>query len=165
MTRLSEIAFGPGFRDFEKWFVGFDDQFDRLNKIAAAAQRNTSSYPPHNVVKTGEFTYKIELAVAGFSDSDLNIEYAENNLTVSGNIQTDETTEIIHQGIANRAFSRTFGLPDDVEVTGSELKNGLLSIYLERIIPEHKKPRTITIGSVPAVESKTQKQLLTENKK
>lgn len=164
MTRMSEIVFGPGFKDFDKWFVGFDDQIDRIHKIAAAAQRNTSSYPPHNVIKTGPTTYKIELAVAGFSDSDLSIEYAENNLLVSGAIQPEADTEIIHQGIANRAFSRTFGLPDDVEVTGSELKNGLLSIYLERIIPEHKKPRTIVIGSVPVLETKTKKQLLNETK-
>lgn len=162
MTRMSEIVFGPGFKDFDKWFVGFDEQIDRINKIAAVAQRNTSGYPPHNVIKTGDNTYKIELAVAGFAPSDLSIEYAENNLQVTGNVQTEETAEIIHQGIANRAFSRTFGLPDEVEVTGSELKNGLLSIYLERIVPEHKKPRTIAISTIPLEINVDTQQLLQE---
>jgi molecular chaperone IbpA len=162
MTGLSQIAFGPGFKDFEKFFVGFDDHIQHLNELANAVTRNSTGYPPYNITKTGELSYAIQLAVAGFEEKDIEIEYAENKLTVKGNILANpDAQEIIHQGIANRDFTRSFALNDEVEVRGAELRNGLLTIALERIIPEHKKPKKISISTVPAIKAK-QKELLTE---
>lgn len=162
MTALSHLAFGPGFKDFEKFFVGFDDHINHLNELANAVTRNSTGYPPYNITKTGELSYAIQLAVAGFEEKDIEIEYAENKLTVKGNILANsEAQEIIHQGIANRDFTRTFALNEDVEVRGAELRNGLLTIALERIIPEHKKPKKISIGTVPTIKARN-KELLTE---
>jgi molecular chaperone IbpA len=162
MTALSHLAFGPGFKDFEKFFVGFDDHINHLNDLANAVTRNSTGYPPYNITKTGELSYAIQLAVAGFEEKDIEIEYAENKLTVKGNILANsEAQEIIHQGIANRDFTRTFALNEDVEVRGAELRNGLLTIALERIVPEHKKPKKISIGTVPTIKARN-KELLTE---
>ena len=162
MTALSHLAFGPGFKDFEKFFVGFDDHINHLNELANAVTRNSTGYPPYNITKTGELSYAIQLAVAGFDEKDIEIEYAENKLTVKGNILANsEAQEIIHQGIANRDFTRTFALNEDVEVRGAELRNGLLTIALERIVPEHKKPKKISIGTVPTIKARN-KELLTE---
>jgi molecular chaperone IbpA len=162
MTALSHLAFGPGFKDFEKFFVGFDDHINHLNELANAVTRNSTGYPPYNITKTGELSYAIQLAVAGFEEKDIEIEYAENKLTVKGNILANsEAQEIIHQGIANRDFTRTFALNEDVEVRGAELRNGLLTIALERIVPEHKKPKKISIGTVPTIKARN-KELLTE---
>ena len=162
MTALSHLAFGPGFKDFEKFFVGFDDHINHLNELANAVTRNSTGYPPYNITKTGELSYAIQLAVAGFEEKDIEIEYAENKLTVKGNILANsEAQEIIHQGIANRDFTRTFALNDEVEVRGAELRNGLLTIALERIVPEHKKPKKISIGTVPTIKARN-KELLTE---
>ena len=162
MTALSHLAFGPGFKDFEKFFVGFDDHISHLNELANAVTRNSTGYPPYNITKTGELSYAIQLAVAGFEEKDIEIEYAENKLTVKGTILANsEAQEIIHQGIANRDFTRTFALNEDVEVRGAELRNGLLTIALERIVPEHKKPKKISIGTVPTIKARN-KELLTE---
>ena len=162
MTGLSQIAFGPGFKDFEKFFVGFDDHISHLNELANAVSRNSTGYPPYNITKTGDLSYAIQLAVAGFEEKDIEIEYAENKLTVKGNILANsEAQEIIHQGIANRDFTRTFALNEDVEVCGTELRNGLLTVALERIVPEHKKPKKISIGTVPTIKARN-KELLTE---
>ena len=162
MTALSHLAFGPGFKYFEKFFVGFDDHINHLNELANAVTRNSTGYPPYNITKTGELSYAIQLAVAGFEEKDIEIEYAENKLTVKGNILANsEAQEIIHQGIANRDFTRTFALNEDVEVRGAELRNGLLTIALERIVPEHKKPKKISIGTVPTIKARN-KELLTE---
>jgi molecular chaperone IbpA len=107
------------------------------------------NYPPYNIVKTGENTYDIELALAGFSKDDINVEYADNVLYIRSVKQAENEKEIndaiLHRGISKRMFSKSFTVSDDVEVKGAELKDGLLKISLERIIPESKKPRTIKI--------------------
>lgn len=161
MTNLSRIAFGPGFKDFEKFFIGYDDLFDRLNEIADAAHRNSSGYPPYNIYKVDETHSAIEIAVAGFSEEELDIELVENQLTVKGNKVPASVKEYSHQGLAARDFTRTFGLGEHVHVAGAELKNGLLTIALERIVPEHKLPKKIVIGSIPTIKA-PQKELLTE---
>lgn len=158
---MKELFFGPGFKDFDKFFVGFDNHFDHLNQLAEAVSRNSSGYPPYNITKTGDQTYAIDLAVAGFCEQDIDIEYAENKLTVKGNLSCPDGLEYVHRGIANRDFTRTFALNEDVEVRGAELKNGLLTIALERVIPEHKKPKKISIGAIPTIKADT-KELLTE---
>ena len=107
------------------------------------------NYPPYNIVKTGENTYDIELALAGFSKNDIDVEYENNVLTVKSIKKAENVQEgnngMLHQGISKRLFSKSFTVSDDVEVKGAELKDGLLKISLERIIPESKKPRTIKI--------------------
>tara|TARA_Y100001970_G_scaffold287614_1_gene412726 strand:- start:300 stop:659 length:360 start_codon:yes stop_codon:yes gene_type:complete len=106
------------------------------------------NYPPYNIVKTGENTYDIELALAGFSKDDIDVEYENNVLTVKSIKKAEEVQEndaVLHRGISKRMFSKSFTVSDDVEVKGAELKDGLLKVSLERIIPESKKPRTIKI--------------------
>ena len=128
--------------------VGFDRLFSLLDQ--AAGVENAPSYPPYNIERTAENAYRITIAVAGFSDADLSIESKENALTVRGEKQAsdeDGQREVLHQGIAARAFERRFQLADYVQVTGASLENGLLHIDLVREIPEAKKPRLIPIGA------------------
>ncbi len=125
--------------------IGFDHLADLLDSIG---QPDTvQSYPPYNIERTDENKYRISLAVAGFSEKDLAIETREGVLTVQGK-RTPETekTHYLHQGIAGRSFERRFQLAENVEIRGAELVNGLLHIELERIVPEEKKPRRISIG-------------------
>ena len=131
--------------------VGFDDIFDNFERMFDGDVMNIPqvNYPPYNIVKTGENTYDIELALAGFSKDDINVEYENNVLTVKSIKKADEKDEqangVIHRGISKRMFTKSFTVADDVEVKGAELKDGLLKVSLERIIPESKKPRTIKI--------------------
>jgi molecular chaperone IbpA len=134
-------------KDFDKFFVGFDDQFNRLAKVHDDLTKNIPSYPPYNIKKTGENTYQIELAVAGFGKSQIEVKVEDEKLIIKGDTTSDESAEdnFLFQGIANRAFTRTFALNDQVEVQSASLINGLLKIALERIIPEHKKPKQIEV--------------------
>ena len=129
--------------------VGFDRLFSMLDGFDAS----TPGYPPYNIERTGENDYRITIAVAGFGDSDLSIEAKENALTVKGEKQArkdEQVGEVLHQGIAARAFERVFQLADYVQVNGASLENGLLHIDLVREIPEAKKPRQIAIGNFKA---------------
>lgn len=131
--------------------VGFDRLFSLLDQVGNG--ESAPSYPPYNIERTDENAYRITIAVAGFSDGDLAIESKENVLTVRGDKTAQEGAEkreILHQGIAARAFERRFQLADYVQVTGASLENGLLHIDLVREIPEAKKPRQIAIGGKPA---------------
>lgn len=160
---LGNIVFGPGFKDFDKFFVGFDDQFNRLYKLHDDITKNIPNYPPYNIRKTGDNTYQIEIAVAGFAKQDIEIELKEDTLIVRGNAATDDTDNVgtfLFKGIANRAFTRTFAIDDQIEVKDAEMFNGMLRILLERIIPEHKKPKKIPVKSK---EEKAGKQLLQED--
>ena len=131
--------------------VGFDDIFDHFERMFDGDVMNIPqvNYPPYNIVRTGDNTYDIELALAGFSKDDINVEYENNVLTVKSIMKADEKDEqangVIHRGISKRMFTKSFTVADDVEVKGAELKDGLLKVSLERIIPESKKPRTIKI--------------------
>jgi len=131
--------------------VGFDNIFDHFERMFDGDVMNIPqvNYPPYNIVKTGENTYDIELALAGFSKNDIDVEYENNVLTVKSIKKAENVQEgnngMLHQGISKRLFSKSFTVSDDVEVKGAELKDGLLKISLERIIPESKKPRTIKI--------------------
>ena len=131
--------------------IGFDNIFDHFERVLDGDVMNipTVNYPPYNIVRTGENTYDIELALAGFSKDDIDVEYENNVLTVRS-IKREETEKeindaILHRGISKRMFTKSFTVADDVEVNGAELKDGLLRVSLERIIPESKKPRTIEI--------------------
>ena len=127
--------------------VGFDRVFSLLDQLTSPEAGQT--YPPYNIERTGEDTYRVTLAVAGFAAPDLNIEVKEGTLTVKGEKANDEkpASDVLYRGIAGRAFERRFQLADHVEVTGAALENGLLHVDLVRQIPEAMKPRTIAIGA------------------
>jgi molecular chaperone IbpA len=132
---------------FYRSTVGFDRLFSLLDSnVGGEAQ----TYPPYNIERTGETTYRVTMAVAGFAENDLSIEAKENTLTVKGEKKTETTekeSEFLYRGIGARAFERRFQLADHVEVKGANLENGLLHIDLVREIPEAMKPRTIAIGN------------------
>lgn len=126
--------------------IGFDHLARMLDE---ASTFETPTYPPYNIERMGEDEYLISLAIAGFSSDDVNIEVKGNDLTITGK-KTDKPEgkkEYLHQGIAGRSFQQTFQLADHVEVKGAELKEGLLQISLQRVVPEAMKPRTIAIQS------------------
>ena len=128
--------------------VGFDRLFNALDSFTGP-DTAASTYPPYNIERLDENEYRITMAVAGFSEDDINIEIKENGLTISGSKVEDETSEdrvFLHQGIAARAFERKFQLADHVEVTGASLEHGLLHVSLKRELPETLKPRTIPIN-------------------
>ena len=128
--------------------VGFDRMFSMLDEFDGV-EDSVSNYPPYNIERTGENAYRISVAVAGFTDADLSIETKENRLAIRGEKQTNEekTGDVLYQGIAARAFERSFQLADYVEVKGASLENGLLHVDLVREIPEAMKPRAIPIAS------------------
>jgi molecular chaperone IbpA len=132
--------------------------FDRLGSLLdtlGSFDGEAPSYPPYNIERVGENDYRISMAVAGFGDSDLNIEVKENTLTVKGEKLTEkEDATYLHRGIASRSFERRFQLADHVVVKGASLENGLLHIDLVREIPEAKKPRNIPIGAAKAEKPK-----------
>ena len=130
--------------------VGFDDMFDHFEHMMDDSffRGTLGNFPPYNIVKTGENTYDVELALAGFNKKDIEVEYKENLLTVKSKKQEetkDEDGNVIHRGISKRMFSKSFTIANDVEVKGAELKDGLLKVSMERIIPEHKKAKQIDI--------------------
>lgn len=147
------------FKDFDKFFVGFDDHFNRIAKMHDDLTKNIPNYPPYNIKKTGDTTYVIELAVAGFAKQDIEIELADGKMVIKGNVQNDDNDDnFLFKGIAARNFTRTFALDDQVEVKNAEMINGMLQVFLERIIPEHKKPKKIEVKE----STKTTKRLLTD---
>ena len=138
MTRLSI------WNDLRPFSVGFDDLFDHFNNQLEIKQ--TVSYPPYNINRIDDLNYQIVMALAGFSKADIDIKYADNQLTIkSVDSEDKEEKETLHRGISKRKFSRTFTLAEDMKVNGAELKDGMLLIELEKIVPEEKKPRTIDI--------------------
>ncbi len=132
--------------------IGFDQIADMMDRVLTndVAQ---PSYPPYNIEKTDADTYRISVAVAGFSEADLSVEVKENSLVVSGKKASDEKERsYLHRGIATRAFERRFALADHVRVTGASHENGMLNIDLKREVPEALKPRRIEISSCKAIE-------------
>lgn len=148
------------FKDFDKFFVGYEDTYNKLTKLHDDITKNIPNYPPYNIRKVEDNKYVIELAVAGFSTSDVEITFEDNKLIVSGKTH-DDADNFLFKGIANRAFTRTFALDDQIVIDNAEMINGMLKIALDRIIPEHKKPRKIEVKNGESKTSK--KQFLTEN--
>ena len=133
--------------------VGFDTMFDRLMNFSPTQQE--SGYPPYNIRKVDDYNYVIEIALAGFSERDIEIEIAEGVLSVRSKVDKDtDETEYVHRGIAKRSFARKFTLADDIIVKGAEFENGLLNITLERVVPDEKKPRIIPITNPNVIEHK-----------
>jgi len=156
--------FGNNFKDADKLFVGFDETFTRLAKMHDDLTKNIPNYPPYNIKKTGDNTYVIELAVAGFAKQDIEIELADGKMIVKGNVQSQDAEDnFLFKGIANRAFTRTFALDDHIEVRDAEMLNGMLKVFLERIIPEHKKPKKIEVKDTSEKSKKSKPELLVED--
>ena len=130
--------------------VGFDSIFEEFDRMLESSDRYSSNYPPYNINKLSENDYKIEVALAGYSKDDIELELKENTLTVRNKnkekVINGENNGLIHKGISTRQFERSFTISEDIKVKNAELKNGLLNIDLERIIPEEKKSRLIEIN-------------------
>lgn len=161
--------------------VGFDDMFKNLEHVTRTVQKNLPSYPPYNIKKVADNKYVIELAVAGFGKQDLEMELKDGVLSIKGHTSLDTLTKdgvdqtYLYKGIADRAFTRQFTLADSIEIKNAELINGMLKVWLENIIPEHKKPKKIDITDkastavndqiTDAVTAESTKQFLSEYEK
>ena len=149
---MTRFDFSPLFRST----VGFDRM---MNMLEANSRSGDEGFPPYNIEKIGDNNYRITMAVAGFRDSDLNVEVRDGTVTVSGSRDSkpDQNRSFLHQGIAARSFRRSFQLADHVSVSGASLENGLLHVDLVREVPEALKPRTIAIvneNTHPQLEKK-----------
>ena len=127
--------------------VGFDDVFNHFESMFDYDMVNVSNYPPYNIVKTGDNKYDVEVALAGFNKKDINVSVENGMLTIESkeDKSKDKDGEVIHKGISKRYFKKSFTISDDVEVKGAELKDGMLRVSMEKIVPEAKKLKTIEI--------------------
>ena len=139
------------FNSLRPFSIGFDNMFDQFESLLSDGGLSAqSNYPPYNIRKAGKDRYAIEVAVAGFNKDDVEVEYEDNLLTVKTKkvdkaVEKDMDGEIIHRGISQRSFSRSFTIADDIKVEGAEIKDGLLTINCEKIVPEQKKRKLIPI--------------------
>jgi len=140
------------FTGLKPFTVGFDDMFDHFDHMVDHLPHMTAanSYPPYDIVKTGSLTYDIQVALAGYSKKDISVNFEDNILKIESvkskqEKEVEDNNGVLHKGIAKRSFSKGFTIADDVEVKGAELKDGLLKVSLEKIVPDHKKARTINI--------------------
>jgi len=139
------------FSNLQPFTVGFDEMFNHLDYLHNHIPHMTADkYPPYNIVKTGSLSYDIEVALAGYSKKDVSVNYEDNVLKIESVKSKDEkevedNDGVLHKGIARRNVMKHCTIPDDREVKGAELKNGLLKVSLEKIVPDHKKARTINI--------------------
>ena len=145
MTRNQIINWEP----FKPFSVGFDNLFDDFDRMLSFNSASINHYPPYNIRKVNDTDYVIELAVAGFGKKDIEVKSVENTLTIKSVDKKQEVLDkdesVLHQGISKRSFTRSFTIADDVVVKGADLKDGLLSVNLEKIIPDEKKPKIINI--------------------
>ena len=144
MVTSRALSLFDNFNQLTPYAVGFDRIFDQLNNYA---QHNATStgFPPYNIRKGGEYTFVIEMALAGFSKNDIEVEIAEGLLTIRSIKENDENDTDIYRGISYRKFNRKFTLADDIVVNDASLENGMLNITLERIVPEERKPKLIKV--------------------
>jgi molecular chaperone IbpA len=126
----------------DPFFIGFNRELSRLN---TAHKTNSQSYPPYDLLKLDEDTYRLSLAIAGFTKDDLKISVDNGTLIIKGEIVEVTDAEVVHKGIAGRKFVRSFALGEYMEVTGAEMKDGMLHIDIDRVVPEEKKPKEIAI--------------------
>ena len=126
-------------------FIGFDHLFDELNRTFTVQKQD--NYPPHNIIRNGEHTYQIELAVAGFDEDELDVQLNGSVLKIIGErkLSDSDTIEYLHRGIAARNFEKTFPLSENVEVRGAVVRNGIMTVNLELIVPEEQKPKKVAI--------------------
>lgn len=150
-TRFSTIDLPALMHQIGRSSVGFDSLFDRLSYIVSTAPQMTN-YPPHDIIKTGDNKYAIEVAVAGFKESELSVTVDNNVLTIEGEKVTDPDREYLHHGISNRSFTKSLTLAEHVVVTGANFENGMLTVNVEIVIPEELKPRKIAISNTSTVQ-------------
>ena len=145
MTRNELMNWEP----FKPFSVGFDNLFDDFDRIYKYNSSSINHYPPYNIRKVNDTDYVIELAIAGFGKKDIEVKSQENTLTIKSKDKKEEVLDkdesVLHRGISQRSFKRSFTIAEDVVVKGADLKDGLLSVKLERIIPDEKKPKIIDI--------------------
>ena len=144
VTSNALSLFNDNFNKLTPYAVGYDRIFDHLSRYV---DNNTTStgFPPYNIRKEGDYDYTIEMALAGFGKKDIEVEVAESTLSVRSMKENDEDDSTVYRGISRRRFDRKFTVADDVVVNGASLENGMLTIDLERVVPEEKKPRIITV--------------------
>ena len=133
------------YKPFAAYAVGFDSILSRLAEITID-KPESPNYPPYNIRKIDDLKYSIDLALAGFGKKDISVDYADNSLTIKSIKDESKKDDIVHRGISHRSFTRTFALSDDVIVNDAKFENGLLSIELEKIVPEEKRPQEIKIS-------------------
>ena len=144
MVTSKTLSLFDNFNQLTPYAVGFERQFNRLNDYVAHQQTSTG-FPPYNIRKDGDLNHVIEMALAGFSKDDIEVEVAQGVLTVRSMKENTDDDSNVYRGISYRKFNRKFTLADDIVVNDAKLENGLLSIELEQIVPEEKKPRLIKI--------------------
>ena len=127
----------------DPFFIGFNREMERLANVQLASRQ--TNYPPYDLVKVDEDTFKLSLAIAGFAKSDIDVSVDNGTLIIKGETEDSAEAEVVHKGIAARKFTRTFALGEYMEVIGAEMKDGMLHINIERIVPEEKKPKSIKI--------------------
>jgi len=132
------------FNQITPYAVGFDRVFDTLNRYASDNATSTG-FPPYNIRKEGDYNYVIEMALAGFGKKDIEVEVADGTLSVRSVKENSEDDSTVYRGISSRRFERKFTMADDIVVNGAKLENGMLSLDLERVVPEEKKPRLISV--------------------
>ena len=145
MTNITTLASTYGLDRLLPTALGFENAFAALDNAAHLLTATQSAFPPVNIVKTGDYTFNVELAVAGYKQDEIEITAEKNSLKVSGKKADEDTREYLVKGIAGRKFSRQFVLSDTVVVRDANLADGILSIQLENVIPEEQKPRKIAI--------------------
>ena len=138
------LTLHDNFNKLTPYAVGFDRMFDNLSRYVDNNVQSTG-FPPYNIHKGGDYTYTIEMALAGFSKDDIEVELTENTLSVRSDKKDEADEWTSYRGISYRKFDRKFTLADDIVVNGAKLENGMLTIDLERIVPEEKKPRLIEV--------------------
>ena len=144
VTSNALSLFTDNFNKLTPYAVGYDRIFDHLSRYVDNNATSTG-FPPYNIRKEGDYNYTIEMALAGFGKKDIEVEVAESSLSVRSMKENDEDDSTVYRGISRRRFDRKFTVADDVVVNGASLENGMLTINLERVVPEEKKPRIIAV--------------------
>ena len=144
MNTSRALSLLDNFNQLTPYAVGFDRIFDNLSRYTSDNMQSTG-FPPYNIRKEGDYNYVIELALAGFGKDDIEVEVADGTLSVRSVKENNEDDSTVYRGISYRKFERKFTMADDIIVTGAKLENGMLTVDLERVIPEEKKPRLISV--------------------
>ena len=144
MNTSRALSLWDNFNQLTPYAVGFDRIFDNLSRYAADNVQSTG-FPPYNIRKEGDYNYVIELALAGFGKKDIEVEVADGTLSVRSVKENSEDDSTVYRGISYRRFERKFTMADDIVVNGAKLENGMLTVELERVVPEEKKPRLISV--------------------
>ena len=144
MNTSRALSLLDNFNQLTPYAVGFDRIFDNLSRYTSDNMQSTG-FPPYNIRKEGDYNYVIELALAGFGKEDIEVEVADGTLSVRSVKENSEDESTVYRGISSRRFERKFTMADDIVVNGAKLENGMLTVDLERVVPEEKKPRLISV--------------------